>query len=82
MTREQQRRQRNHLQGLALLRFIFRTDYAAFYRESAQYRHTTSKATKKGHIHKHKPAGSKALKKFNRQQWNAFKGAFEAGIWS
>jgi hypothetical protein len=75
MTREQQRRQRNHLMGLALLRRIFRADYAEFYRQSAQYINTTSRATKKGHIHKHQPAGSKLLKRFDRQRWQALREA-------
>lgn len=82
LTREQQRRQRNHLQGLALLRQIFRAEYAQFFLESSKYRHEHTKATKKGHIHKHRPAGSKMLKRYNRQQWNAFKAAIEAGVWS
>lgn len=63
--------QKAHLRGLMILRRIFRCEYNEFFRESAKNTRFTSKATKKGHIHRHRPAGSKLTKRHNRQAFDA-----------
>ena len=35
-----------------------------------KFANETNKATKKNHIHEHRDAGSKALKKYNRWAWD------------
>ena len=54
---------------LSWLIAVFRVEDAEFMRLSSKHRHYESKATKKGHRHKHRPAGSKLLKKANRELW-------------
>ena len=55
--------------GILWLCATFKVHYATFFAEAEKYRRHESKATKKGHIHKHRPCGSKAMKKYNRFAW-------------
>ena len=56
--------------GVNWLCQIFRVEVADFFREADKYRRHESRATKKGHIHRHRPSGSKAMKKYNRYAWD------------
>jgi len=52
------------------LAMAFNLESAGLSELAKPYRRYESKATKKGHIHKHRPTGSKFLKKTNRAEWN------------
>ena len=55
--------------GVIQLCNMFRVEIAEFYEDANKYRNYESKATKKNHIHKHRPCGSKAMKKYARYTW-------------
>lgn len=54
---------KRHLVGLAVLRRMFRADQAPLQRLARQQSRFESKATRKGHIHKHNPPGTKMRRK-------------------
>ena len=56
--------------GVLQLCAMFNVHHADFFRLAEGYRHHETKATRKKHIHKHRPTGSKALKKYNRFAWD------------
>jgi len=59
--------------GKKVLDLIFRVDLAEMFRLSSKCRHQTSKATKKGHIHRHSSPGAKLLKRYNRIAWEGMR---------
>ena len=58
--------------GVIFLCNMFKVELAEYYVTAEQYRNKENKATKKGHVHNHRPCGSKALKKYDRAKWNLY----------
>ena len=57
-------------QGVRWLCVMFRVERADLIRYARPFRNHESKATKKGHIHKHRSPGSKLLKRYDRARWD------------
>lgn len=60
--------------GVIALCKLFKVELNEFYKEAEIYRKYETKATKKNHIHKHRPAGSKLMKKHSRFAWDKANG--------
>ena len=56
--------------GVLRLCAMFNVHMNEFFRAADGYRNYESRPTAKKHIHKHRPAGSKLLKKHNRFEWD------------